>query len=988
MAVDPQLRDLARRMYVVERQARQRKLPTLAFSAIDDGAISAIDADGNITAIFGKQFDGTHAPAIVGGPTPPQPNMPFVEALSGALRIYWDGTFEGGAVAPMDFARVVVYATPLEDFVFANALDQTIVVGEMSSATGGEVSVNLTPGVEYAVFFVTWSLAGKYSAASDVAVETTGDAVGPTTDGLAPTESPQPDVLGGLGSFFLRWAPPVNADPLRYEVHVSPTSGFTPDVDTLYAETSATSMTVRDMPIIDTETGEPFPFSYDTTYYFRVIAKDEDGAAPAGAETGNVLVKVTSEDIAARSIIGENIAGETLTGDLFTGNLVLGSTISTGALDDDGNIIGARVELGPSGIMVIDASGEIIALFPLSADDDAYVRANFELMSAEVRDNFTMHGTNNSIAKDGALYLSEGVTAPTVALTPTYQYETVQLDTTTACVGHTRNPGYDLGSFALNPAQITSMVWDPEWNAWVVCQQKSGGVRIWRFTSTGAIYNNLATGRPWVDDYNDRTDSRIGPGKLVGGVPSSQAMLVKSSGAWYIWGYTPTGAPDINRIPASWIHHTDQAPALGFDAAANRYILVQNNGGGGGTLEFRRFYMVASSGGGFPNVAHTSTTQGPAGSATVQQINGMVYGTQVTNGGSSRYAVSFDNYTGIQVYDTSMVAKNTDGAYEVWYKPGPALGFTHNGTSFATVDSIGKITKYTDWTWTGASETAWIGTSLYDSKTAVDSPAGLLNPHTGQSAGQHETPVGGLTSFNMRRRAKMVVNVPALAGANNDDPDKYRVYWARQAAEPTAAQLKLAGTVGSPTSRSDLVITTDPIGVAPPGGIANTVSANNNFPLANPGKVMSTGKMSDGEPTIDLSGDGSGRVGPFAWTSNGSNANDTGWITLPLTNGWTNFGGAYGTPQYRRVSNQVFFRGLIRDGLDGVANPFATMPVGFRSPFDLICVGVVDEIVRGGITITSVGVRLNVTNDGKLSVGDTSYSGIWISLSSLSYFID
>lgn len=171
---DPQIRKLARRLSDLERQALRTKQPTLGFSSIDGGALQANDDDGIQTMIMGQQFDGTNTSAVITGPTPPQPLIPGLTVQPGALRIFWDGTFTKDDVAPMDFARVLVYATPLAEFSSTDPLDHTIIVGQFNSTNGGEMSAILEPSTEYAVYLVSWTQAGKYSLASDVAVATTG----------------------------------------------------------------------------------------------------------------------------------------------------------------------------------------------------------------------------------------------------------------------------------------------------------------------------------------------------------------------------------------------------------------------------------------------------------------------------------------------------------------------------------------------------------------------------------------------------------------------------------------------------------------------------------------------------------------------------------------------------------------------------------------------------------------------------------------------
>lgn len=167
---DPQLRALARRIRTLEKAALHAKQPTLGFSTIDGGgAIQATDESETLTMVVGKQFDGTNTASVVVGPTPPKPTLPLVTPQMNALSIYWDGTFADGGVAPMDFSRVLVYAEPLLTYDGPDPMNQALVVGEFNTATGGEVSFILEPGVDHAVYLVCWSQAGKFSAASDVA---------------------------------------------------------------------------------------------------------------------------------------------------------------------------------------------------------------------------------------------------------------------------------------------------------------------------------------------------------------------------------------------------------------------------------------------------------------------------------------------------------------------------------------------------------------------------------------------------------------------------------------------------------------------------------------------------------------------------------------------------------------------------------------------------------------------------------------------------
>ena len=173
MARSPQLEELARRVASLERSRLLAKQATLGFSSLDGGAIQVSDDDDNLTMIVGSQFDGTNAPAVVTGPPPPAPSQPMLTAVPGGLRIYWDGTFDGGEVAPMDYSKVTIHAVPTASYVGPDPLDQTNIVGILPTATGGEVLASL-PYESHTVYLVSWSIAGKYSAASlvDVAAPT------------------------------------------------------------------------------------------------------------------------------------------------------------------------------------------------------------------------------------------------------------------------------------------------------------------------------------------------------------------------------------------------------------------------------------------------------------------------------------------------------------------------------------------------------------------------------------------------------------------------------------------------------------------------------------------------------------------------------------------------------------------------------------------------------------------------------------------------
>lgn len=124
-----------------------------------------------------------------------------------------------------------------------------------------------------------------------------------TTDGSPPSVSPGVVVTPGIGYLLAEWLPVSNVDDVTYEVHISTGSGFTPVPGTKLGETSGTFYFVRRLP-----TG--FPLSYGVTYFIRVIARDGDGSAAAGAQGSGAPVLVEESDVGniPTSAIGDGSA--------------------------------------------------------------------------------------------------------------------------------------------------------------------------------------------------------------------------------------------------------------------------------------------------------------------------------------------------------------------------------------------------------------------------------------------------------------------------------------------------------------------------------------------------------------------------------------------------------------------------------------------------------------------------------------------------------
>lgn len=167
-------RELAERVTNLERRVSdQARAPQLASSSIEDGALHEYDAEGNLSTIIGRQYDGDHGVVTVRSPAPPTPSRPTVTGGLESATIRWDGLFSGpdGAtdetiVAPTTFTRVEVHLST--DPTLA-ALTADTLKGTIETPRGGEIVVSpLVGGVPVYARLVARNAAGKASGASFV----------------------------------------------------------------------------------------------------------------------------------------------------------------------------------------------------------------------------------------------------------------------------------------------------------------------------------------------------------------------------------------------------------------------------------------------------------------------------------------------------------------------------------------------------------------------------------------------------------------------------------------------------------------------------------------------------------------------------------------------------------------------------------------------------------------------------------------------------
>lgn len=85
---------------------------------------------------------------------------------------------------------------------------------------------------------------------------------------------------------------------------------------------------------------------------------------------------------------------------------------------------------------------------------------------------------------------------------------------------------------------------------------------------------------------------------------------------------------------------------------------------------------------------------------------------------------------------------------------------------------------------------------------------------------------------------------------------------------------------------------------------------------------------------------------------------DSGWVALPMSNSWINFGGgSYGNARYRRINGIVHHTGLIKGGDIVPGRTIGTLPTGFR-PGSYLMKGVPISGGAGTVDITPAGLIL------------------------------
>lgn len=394
-------RSLGRQLAQLEKSARDKgSTPQLGTSSMhDDGTIPGYDMNGTLKQIIGYQPDGTTTVTQVNGPVPPAPSTPTVVGGTLAAVVTWDGTWAGGAVAPLDLARVDVHLVP------SPAADPLTYPSSASIVAQGwgEASLTPPPGTWY-VRLVAWTTSGQHAAspASDPFDVNIVEVPGPTDPpAAAPVISINPFAIGAL---LVEWEEVDGAE--WYDVYASTTPGF--DHDNL--ANRVLEHVTGAHAIVAAIGGTQIPVDGSLTYV-TVKAVNSLGQSAASNEASGAARQADAEFLSALYAYFGTIEAQTA---------ILGSLNVVMNVDVDGVIsIGDRITIADpnaaddkGGITIWGDDAHTIILARLHPDgnylDGVLVAQDITVMKA-----LRLIGTASAIASGAKVKLENGVADPT-----------------------------------------------------------------------------------------------------------------------------------------------------------------------------------------------------------------------------------------------------------------------------------------------------------------------------------------------------------------------------------------------------------------------------------------------------------------------------------------------------------------------------------------------------------------------------------------------
>ena len=517
------------------------------------------------------------------------------------------------------------------------------------------------------------------------------------------------------------------------------------------------------------------------------------------------------------------LGADSVTAEALASNLVIASTIKTSET-------GKRIEFNADAFRLYDSSNNTLINFSTDDAVPASFSGDLTANSLVVSGNLAIRGTSNELSQGSELYLSSGITAPTLA------------------------PTISFGWPAINTRDSRGFAWAERYGL-----VKSGSYFYMAET------NNTSLGlRGTINRYDATTGAKDLNFGVVTTLSNAQGGLTLlgntmwvlgqgTSNYWYVEGYDIT---TWAKVATRWQWSTaSQKPAIGNDGT-NIVIASDNYSSASGKLSWARYTTAG---------VYVTSTRITTATGLTAGCAGIYWGS--ADFGGTVVMVAFRQSAGFYGYTTAGVrASQYDFPTANSYYPS---GTWWDGSNFwMNHSSAGVIHQYSAIKWTTETSKWWASETWYDPDA---------------TGGTHETIQGNRTSFTMKKRAFLNVTSPALpvrpSPTTTDDATQGRIYIGRGTNDPGRAQMEYAATV-TDASRTAVIGTISLPAVG--SNATNPPPSFSNFPAGIPGALKSTNNA------FTVKGDGTGTWGGINYISGGAgmlaDASGTmGWIYTAMT---------------------------------------------------------------------------------------------------------
>lgn len=338
---------MAREIAGLKKRVNGLARPRLVNASIENTGLNDYDADGQLSAIIGRQWDEAHGVVTVAGPPPPSPAALTGEAKPTGVLVTWGGDWaDGGAtVATSDHKLVEIHGA--DNAALSGLLFSTL-RGEIGSARGGQVLIPWPPDVPLYVRAVARTIPGKATvgpvSGPFLAAKVTQDAIDVDWESLGGTQvfytepgAPDP-VTDKIGDLWYETVILPNAQE-TYTVHRwTGLGGWVPVADQGVGEAllmaEAADAAAADRALFFTQDDAPTGLGAADVAIW--VDTNDGNRSWSWSGTAWVSRRISNGAIEPNSLVASSvIATGTVTAALLEAVLVLASTVVAGPLTAD-----------------------------------------------------------------------------------------------------------------------------------------------------------------------------------------------------------------------------------------------------------------------------------------------------------------------------------------------------------------------------------------------------------------------------------------------------------------------------------------------------------------------------------------------------------------------------------------------------------------------------------------------------------------------------